>query len=91
MRRDELETNISQTAADRVDGFWSVYTNDPYWLSRLRTKGELVRECHGGGAIFRINHRQVSLRSPKVKKDGEIEEGDMDEETEQDKSDQQDA
>jgi hypothetical protein len=35
LSRDEMETNISFTAQERLDGVVTVYTDDPVWLRKL--------------------------------------------------------
>lgn len=64
LSRDEMETHISQTAAERHSGVWHVYTDDPYWIRRMDERGaKLVKVEVGGGRHYEIAHRQITLRS----------------------------
>ena len=63
---DELETNFGQTKRERSEGVWHFYTNDPFWINRLKARGCVIeREDSGelGGMFGTIEHRQITLRS----------------------------
>lgn len=64
----EREIAFSQSAQDRRDGVWHVWTNDPYWLRRLATIGAEVVRDSGASKEYKLDQRMVLLRKvPKMR------------------------
>ena len=59
--REEQETLINQTAQERIDGLWHVYSDDPTVMRKLDKIGVLVREEESGGRHYTLEQAQVSL------------------------------
>lgn len=57
---EEREIHINMTADDHTT--WIVYTDDPYWITRLDRISTCVREEEGGGRHYVLDKAQVSLR-----------------------------
>lgn len=55
---EEREISLNQSAQDRHDGIWHVYTNDSYYQRRLKRIGAVDL----GNGFYEIGHRQVLLR-----------------------------
>lgn len=46
LTREEQETHFSQTAQDRIDGVWHIYTDDLVWIGKIDKL--LERACSKG-------------------------------------------
>lgn len=62
MTLDEREISFSQSAQDRRDGVWHVWTNDPYWHRRLDRVGARLVSTDSDSRSYRVTQRQLLLR-----------------------------
>jgi hypothetical protein len=58
---EERETSIYQSAADRDEGFWHIYSDDHFWMKRLDKIAESSKPT-GVGKDYRLRQDQVVLR-----------------------------
>jgi hypothetical protein len=68
LSRDEQETHFSQTAAERIAGTWSVYTDDPFWIRRLNARADrvsaddvTVSDTSHGGRHYEFRRRSINV------------------------------
>ena len=83
LARDEQETFVSQSAQDRIEGTWTMYSDDPVGVRRIEklveqaeARGEDVdveRTQHGLLATFRGDCLTVSVRLKRIVSDEERE------------------
>lgn len=64
LTKEEMETAFVQSAEDRANGIWHVFTCDAYWQKRLAKYGKLEKQ-DGLGYWYTIEHKQLSFRKPK--------------------------
>lgn len=67
----EREIVISQSAQDRRDGIWHVWSNDRYHQRRLEKRGaKLIEETGGGGRQYEVGQRQILIRATPARRVG---------------------
>lgn len=66
----EREIAISQSAQDRHDGVWHVWTNDPFWFRRLAAIGAEVVKDSGGSKEYKVQQRMILLRKVPKPREG---------------------
>ena len=67
----ERETVLSQSAQDRRDGIWHVYSNDPYQIRRLTRADATLVEEKEGARWYTVLNRQVLIRKVPASRKGQ--------------------
>lgn len=66
----EREISLTQSAEDRQNGVWHVWTNDNFMHRRLKSVGAKVVTETENGTTYELDQRQVLLRKVPAKRAG---------------------
>lgn len=66
----EREIGLSQSALDRRDNLFHIWTNDPYWYRRLERVGAILVDTTSSSRTYTVDSRQVLIRRIPAKRIG---------------------
>lgn len=71
----EREVSLSQSALDRRDNLFHIWTNDPYWYRRLEKVGAVLVKETVTSREYTVESRQILIRRVPAKREGHSQAG----------------